>query len=210
MFITFEGVEGSGKTSVLKELILRLSSDYPGLVITTREPGGTKISEQIRHIILDKDNHELDSRAEALLFAAARRQHIKEVLLPARQAGKIILCDRYIDSSLVYQGVARNIGIKEVYKVNLFATEGFMPDLTLLFDIEPEKGMERIAKNQHREVNRLDLEKLDFHKKIREAFLALANSEASRFVVIDAAKPFLEVIETSYQVIKTRLTQHGY
>ena len=173
MFITFEGPEGSGKTSVihrLYETLLNLGYD----VILTREPGGTPIAEEIRNVILDKKNVNLDSRAEALLYAASRRQHLVEKVWPALKEGKIVICDRFLDSSLAYQGGARNLGIDNVLNVNLFATEGFYPDLTILLDIDPKLGLERIAKNKNREVNRLDLEKLDFHNLVRKTFLDLS------------------------------------
>ena len=161
-FITFEGGEGCGKSTVLKAIKERLESEGVSVVLT-REPGGTPIAEQIRNVILDKGNTAMDGRTEALLYAASRRQHLVEKIWPALQEGKTVLCDRYLDSSLAYQGGARGLGIDEVLSINLFATEGTYPDLTLLFDLEPEQGLARIAANQNREVNRLDLEKLDFH-----------------------------------------------
>ena len=157
LFITFEGGEGSGKSTVLKEVAKRLESEGYQTVLT-REPGGTPIAEQIRGVILDKGNTAMDPRTEALLYAASRRQHLVEKVWPALKEGKLVLCDRYLDSSLAYQGGARNLGIDAVLGINLFATEGTYPDLTLLFDIEPELGMKRIAANASREVNRLDLE----------------------------------------------------
>ena len=173
MFITFEGPEGSGKSSVLNEITERfIKEGYP--ILRTREPGGTDIAEQIRNVILDKENIKLDPRAEALLYAASRRQHLVEKIWPAIKEGKIIFCDRYLDSSLAYQGGARDLGVENILNVNLFATENTFPDITILFDITPELGLERIAKNANREVNRLDLEKLDFHHKVRNTFLELA------------------------------------
>ena len=140
MFITLEGPEGSGKTSVMKEVISRLRKE--GFVIEeTREPGGTPIAEQIRQVILDQKNTLLDPRAEALLLAASRRQNLVERIWPALKSGKIVICDRFIDSSLAYQGGARNIGIEAVLAINLFATEGSYPQLTLLIDIPPELGL---------------------------------------------------------------------
>ena len=173
-FITFEGGEGCGKSTVLKAIKERLESEGVSVVLT-REPGGTPIAEQIRNVILDKGNTAMDGRTEALLYAASRRQHLVEKIWPALQEGKTVLCDRYLDSSLAYQGGARGLGIDEVLSINLFATEGTYPDLTLLFDLEPEQGLARIAANQNREVNRLDLEKLDFHHQVRNNFLALGS-----------------------------------
>ena len=185
-FITFEGGEGSGKSTVLKIVAQRLESEGVQ-VLTTREPGGTPIAEQIRNVILDKGNTAMDPRTEALLYAASRRQHLVEKIWPAISEGKVVLCDRYLDSSLAYQGGARGLGMDEVLSVNLFATEGTYPDLTLLFDIPPEDGLARIAKNASRGVNRLDLEKLSFHHDVRRYFLSLAERFPSRFVVIDAS-----------------------
>ena len=204
MFITLEGPEGSGKTSVMKEVIRRLISEgYP--IQETREPGGTPIAEQIRDVILDRKNIKLDPRAEALLYAASRRQNLVEKIWPSLAKGDIVICDRYIDSSLAYQGGARGIGIEEVLSINLFATEGSLPQLTLLFDIEPEIGLRRIAKNTDREINRLDLERLDFHRSVRTTYLDLAKKFPERIVVIDASQPLESVIETTYNIVKSRL-----
>lgn len=202
-FITFEGGEGCGKSTVLKAIKERLESEGVSVVLT-REPGGTPIAEQIRNVILDKANTAMDGRTEALLYAASRRQHLVEKIWPALQEGKTVLCDRYLDSSLAYQGGARGLGIDEVLSINLFATEGTYPDLTLLFDLEPEQGLARIAANQNREVNRLDLEKLDFHHQVRNNFLALAKRYPDRYVIIDASQPLADVIEDAYKAIKER------
>ena len=206
MFITFEGPEGSGKTSAANEVIrILVARGYD--VLYTREPGGTPIAEEIRNIILDKKNTALDARAEALLYAASRRQHLVEKVWPALKEGKIVISDRFLDSSLAYQGAARKIGIENVLNINLFATEGTFPDLTLLFDITPEKGLERIAVNKKREVNRLDLEALEFHRQVRETFLKLAKKYRERYVVIDASKTLPEVVGAALNVIFDRLEQ---
>ena len=204
MFITLEGPEGSGKTSVMKEVIARLRQE--GFVIEeTREPGGTVIAEQIRQVILNKENTKLDSRAEALLLAASRRQNLVEKIWPALKAGKIVICDRFIDSSLAYQGGARGLGIEPVLNINLFATESSYPQLTLLFDIPPELGLQRIAANANREINRLDLEQLGFHQKVRDTYLVLAKRFKDRYIVIDASLPLATVIENTYMAIHQRL-----
>ena len=206
MFITFEGPEGSGKTSAANEVIrILVARGYD--VLYTREPGGTPIAEEIRNIILDKKNTALDARAEALLYAASRRQHLVEKVWPALKEGKIVISDRFLDSSLAYQGAARKIGIENVLNINLFATEGTFPDLTLLFDITPEKGLERISINKKREVNRLDLEALEFHRQVRETFLELAKKYQERYVVIDASKTLPEVVGAALNVIFDRLEQ---
>jgi dTMP kinase len=204
MFITLEGPEGSGKTSVMKEVIARLRKE--GFVIEeTREPGGTPIAEQIRQVILNKENTKLDPRAEALLLAASRRQNLVEKIWPALKAGKIVICDRFIDSSLAYQGGARGLGIEPVLNINLFATESSYPQLTLLFDIPPALGLQRIAANANREINRLDLEQLSFHQKVRDTYLTLAKRFKDRFVVIDASLPLATVIDNTYKAIHQRL-----
>lgn len=204
LFVTFEGGEGSGKSSALRLLNERLLKEGYQTVLT-REPGGTEIAEQIRNVILDRANTKMDPRTEALLYAASRRQHLVEKVWPALKEGKIVLCDRYLDSSLAYQGGARGLGIDNVLNVNMFATEGTFPDLTLLFDIEPELGLERIARNASREVNRLDLEKIEFHRGVRKTFLSLAERYPERFVIIDASKPLEEVVENAYQAVIQRL-----
>ena len=204
MFITFEGPEGSGKTTVANIIVSKLEK-LGFKVVHTREPGGTPIAESIRNVIIDKKNTNLDPRAEALLYAASRRQHLVEKVWPALKDGKIVVCDRFLDSSLAYQGGARGLGVDNILSVNMFATEGTFPDLTLLFDIAPEDGLKRIAANENREINRLDLEKLDFHQKVREEFLNLAKKYQDRFVVIDANKPLEEVVENAWLEIGKKL-----
>lgn len=206
MFITFEGGEGCGKSTVLRIINERLLEEGFQTVVT-REPGGTEIAEQIRNVILDKSNTAMDSRTEALLYAASRRQHLVEKIWPALKEGKIILCDRYLDSSLAYQGGARGLGIENILNVNRFATEDTYPDLTLLFDLEPELGLARIAANANREVNRLDLEKLEFHAEVRQTFKNIASMFPDRFVIIDASKPLEDVVNDVYKVIKERLSK---
>ena len=206
MFVTIEGPEGSGKSSVTKEVVKLLEQDGEQVVLT-REPGGTPISEQIREVILDKANTAIDPVTEALLYAAARRQHLVEKVWPLSKEGKIIISDRFLDSSLAYQGGARGLGIDYILKMNQFATEGYYPELTLLFDIDPRIGLARIAANKGREVNRLDLEKIDFHDSVRQTFLDLAKRFPDRFVILDASKPFEEVVKDAYRAIKNRLTQ---
>lgn len=204
MFVTIEGPEGSGKSTATETVINKLR-ELGYNVLKTREPGGTPISEQIRNVILDKENKTMDGRTEALLYAAARRQHLVEKVWPAVKEGKIVICDRYIDSSLAYQGGARNLGIENIININMFATENTWPDLTLLFDIPPELGLERISLNKNREVNRLDLETLEFHKKVRQTFLNLAEKYPERFVIIDASKSREEVAQDALNAVLARL-----
>lgn len=204
MFITLEGPEGSGKTSAVKYAVEQLEKmGYQ--IVQTREPGGTPIAEQIRNVILDKNNKAMDPRTEALLYAASRRQHLVEKVWPSLKEGKIVICDRFLDSSLAYQGGARGLGIDEVLQINLFATENTWPDLTLLFDLDPKIGLARIEANSTREVNRLDLENIKFHRLVRNTFLDLAKRYPNRFVIIDASKSQKEVGEETLKVILDRL-----
>ncbi|HNX15971.1 MAG TPA: dTMP kinase [Bacilli bacterium] len=204
MFITLEGPEGSGKTTAVEFAVTKLQ-EMGYQIVRTREPGGTVISEQIRNVILDKTNTAMDSRTEALLYAASRRQHLVEKIWPALKSGKIVICDRYLDSSLAYQGGARGLGIEEVLNVNLFATENTWPNLTLLFDLDPVIGLSRISSNDKREVNRLDLEKLEFHKKVRETFLKLAKQYPERYIIIDASKSREEVAKATLDAILSKI-----
>jgi dTMP kinase len=204
MFITFEGGEGSGKTTVIgkvKEKLEALGHE----VMVTREPGGVRIAESIRNIILDKEHTEMDGRTEALLYAAARRQHLVEKVVPALEKGIIVLSDRFVDSSLAYQGHSRGIGIDEVYSINLFAIDEYMPELTLYFEIDPELGLERINKNIDREVNRLDLEEMDFHYKVKEGYDLLKDRFNDRIKVVDASKTIDEVVADAFEIIKENL-----
>jgi len=195
--VTLEGGEGSGKTTILKmldEYLMNSGVDY----MCTREPGGVKISESIRNIILDVNNTEMDGRTEALLYAAARRQHLHEKVFPALKEKKIIIFDRFVDSSIVYQGYVRGIGMDEIISLNNFATEGFLPNLTLYFDVEPEVGLERVNSGE-RHVDRLDLENMEFHNKVREGYFILIKKYPERIKIIDENKSiekvFAEVIE---------------
>lgn len=199
-FITFEGPEGSGKTTVLNQINKLLSENYN--VISTREPGGVSTGEEIRNILLDGEN--IDIRTEALLFAASRREHLVEKVIPALKNNKVVLCDRYIDSSLAYQGHARGIGIEEVKKINEFAINGLYPDLTIYLDIDAEVGRERILKNQ-RSQNRLDKETLTFHQKVIEGYKILIKTNPERFKVIDATQNIESVVSDTYEIILSYL-----
>lgn len=209
VFITAEGGEGAGKTTVLEMLHNQLEQD--GFeVLLTREPGGIRISEQIRQVILDVNNQEMEERTEALLYAAARRQHLAEKVIPALKAGKIVLCDRFIDSSIVYQGYARGIGMAEVAAINEFAIEGCMPDLTLFFDVAPEIGFKRIHANEAREKNRLDLEKLSFHQKVHACYHMLLEKSPERIKRIDAAQTMEQVQKDASALIYAYLHSGRY
>lgn len=199
-FITFEGPDGAGKTTIIKMVAEHLNN-----VLVTREPGGIDIAEQIRRVILAKENTAMDPRTEALLYAAARRQHLIEQVKPALAEGKVVLCDRFVDSSLAYQGYARGVGMDEVFTINQFAIEDMMPKLTIYFDIEPELGLKRINNNKGREINRLDLENLAFHHKVREGYHILLEWFPDRMVKIDASGTLDEVFQTTLKLVKAKL-----
>lgn len=203
-FITFEGGEGAGKSAVLHRLTERFRAQ--GLdVMETREPGGIAIAEQIREVILNPANTKMEGRTEALLYAAARRQHLTEKILPALKEGKIVLCDRFIDSSLAYQGYARGLGMDEVLTINQFAIQHVMPGLTLFFDIEPKKGLERITANKDRERNRLDLEASSFHEKVYEGYQLVKQKFPNRIQMINADQPIEKVEQEAYDYILSYL-----
>lgn len=204
LFITFEGPDGAGKTTVIGELYERLKKEDRH-VILTREPGGIRISEKIRSVILDNTYQEMDAKTEALLYAAARRQHLVERVLPALQEGSIVLCDRFIDSSLAYQGYARGLGINEVLSINEFAIGDTMPDVTIFFDISPEEGLARIEDNNKREQNRLDNESIKFHQKVYDGYLELIRRYPKRIVTTDATLSKEEVTENVWAIIRSQL-----
>lgn len=202
LFLSIEGCDGSGKTTACKTVIERLTSEgYE--VIYTREPGGSDIAEQIRKVILDVNNTAMDRRCEALLYAASRRQHLVEVILPALKEGKIVICDRFIDSSLAYQGYARDIGIDEVLKINQFAIEGNMPDMTIYYSIEAQEGLKRIASRKN--LDRLDVESINFHKKVQEGYDILCQRYPERIKVIDASLDKKTVAQNTYKLIKEKI-----
>ena len=206
LFITLEGGEGAGKTTIANAVIDKLST--LGIeTLYTREPGGIKIAEKIREVILDRDHTEMDCRTEALLYAAARRQHLVEKVKPAMDEGRIVLCDRFVDSSIVYQGYGRGIGMDEVREINQFAIEGFIPDLTIFFDIKPEIGLARIAANDSREVNRLDLEGLAFHELVYEGYKKQAKMNPERIVSVDATKSVETLTDEVCALILSKLNK---
>lgn len=206
VFITIEGPEGAGKTSIIQMLKQGLTEGGQ-VVTTTREPGGISIAEQIREVILNTENVSMDGRTEALLYAAARRQHLVEKVMPALQEGHIVLCDRFIDSSLAYQGYARGLGMEEVYEINRFAIGELMPHLTLLFDVRPEVGLERIKAHGEREINRLDLEALSFHEKVRAGYLQLVDKFPERIAIVDAEASIESVYQESLKLILAKVEE---
>lgn len=197
MFITFEGGEGSGKTTLIAALRSYLE-EMNLSVVTTREPGGSRIAEKIRKVILDVENTDMTPRTEALLYAASRVQHLDEVVIPALNASQIVLCDRYLDSSLAYQGYARGLGFESVLKINTYALD-YLPNLTFYIDLDPNIGLERI---KNRSQNRLDKEQLAFHLKVREGYLKLANLYSSRISVINGNQPIEDIIKEVLAKIK--------
>ena len=190
LFISFEGSDGTGKSTQV-----RLLSDYLKSrgydVLLTREPGGTAISEKIRNIILDPVNKEMDGHTEALLYAASRAQLVSEVLRPAIEAGKIVICDRFMDSSIAYQGFARGLGADEVRAINEFAVHGLQPDITFFMDLAPERAMKRVERQGHKD--RLESENMEFHRRVYEGFVELSKIYPHRFVRIDALQSIEEI-----------------
>ena len=203
MFITFEGPDGSGKTSQLEMLMPVLKEKYPD-VIRTREPGGTDIGDQIRSVIMNMKNKSMDPRTEILLFCASRAQLVEELVRPGLQAGKLILCDRYADSTMAYQGYGHGLDKEMLTSLLKFATGGLKPDLTLLFDISAEAGLRRRLKN-HDEWNRMDDYALQFHERVRRGYLEMAAAEPERWVVIDADRPREEIHEEVVSVVRKAL-----
>ena len=206
LLITFEGPDGAGKTTVLSAIVKQLTQDYGSRLVVTREPGGNQISEAIRHIILDPKNTEMDVRTEALLYAAARRQHISETIAPVLAANQVVLCDRFVDSSVAYQGAGREIGEDAVYEMNQFATDGLTPDLTLYFDVPSEVGLAR-TRTREKAVDRLDAEALSFHQRVRASYLRLAQANPERIMTIDATQPLAAVIAEADQLVRRAITQ---
>ena len=206
LFITFEGNDGSGKSSALqavKQELKKLGYD----VLYTREPGGSPIAEKIRELILDKANLGMDDKTEALLYAASRREHITKTIIPALNEGKIILCDRFLDSSLAYQGYARELGVDNVLNMNQFATEGLFPDLTILVCVHPEIGMSRIKKDE-RDMDRLEIEKMTFHTKVYEGYLKVAEKYNHRIVAINGEQTKEEVLQAVKDVLYPFIKEH--
>ena len=203
MFITFEGPDGSGKTTQLNMLMETLHAR--GLdPVRTREPGGTEIGDQIRSVIMNMKNKSMHPRTEILLFCSSRAQLVEELIRPSLQAGKLVLCDRYADSTLAYQGYGHGLDRDELVRLLDFATGGLKPDLTLLFDITAEAGLRRRQVN-HDEWNRMDDYALQFHERVRRGYLEMAAADPKRWVVIDADRPAEEVHKDVVSVLSARL-----
>lgn len=207
LFITIEGNDGSGKSTViasLKKELAKLNVD----VCYSREPGGSYVAEKIREVILDNDNIAMDDKTEALLYAASRRQHLKETVFPALEEGKIVVCDRFIDSSLTYQGIARGLGVDEVYNMNMFATEGFMPHLTIYLLVDPKVGLER--KSNQKELDRLEHEKLEFHEKVYNGYLMLADRFKDRVKIVNGNVTIEEECKAVNDIILNFIKERGF
>lgn len=207
LFITFEGCDGCGKTTCIEKVHEMLNEEKIPHVLS-REPGGSKIAEDIRKIILDKDNVEEDPRTEALLYAASRRQHLVEKVIPVLDEGTMVLCDRYLDSSLAYQGYARGLGIDNIMAINAFAIENTMPDLTFFLDLPPEIGLKRVQ-SRARESDRLDQEKLSFHKAVYEGYQIINRRFSDRIVRIDASRSPDEVASSVFDVILKKVRERN-
>jgi dTMP kinase len=205
--ISFEGSEGSGKSSQIARLagrLQRLKRD----VITVREPGGTEIGEQIRNIIVhNSKGDEMCPETELLLFAAARAQLVREIIVPALMRGAIVLSDRYLDSSTVYQGIGRNLAADPVAQINRFAVGNVMPHLTIVIDVPTKLGLARIHQRASDLPNRMERENIDFYKKIREGYLVLAKGMPSRFVVVDGSKDEATTERRIWEAVKSRIAE---
>ena len=204
MFISLEGPDGAGKSSVLEALIPILEAKGQAFV-TTREPGGVAVAEKIRDVVLDPKHTEIDEKTELLLYIASRRQHLVERILPALDRGEMVLVDRFIDSSVAYQGFGRGLKVADIDWLNDFATDGLKPDLTLHFDIEAEEGLARIAKSKERGADRLDRESVEWHQRVREGYLSILEKEPNRVRKIDASQPLEKVVADTLAVLAERV-----
>lgn len=197
-FITLEGPDGSGKTTVTNAVCEKLEQmGYQ--IVHTREPGGIEIAEQIRSVILDPKNTAMDAKTEALLYAASRRQHLVERVFPALKQGKIVICERFLDSSLAYQGYGRQLGFDEVLSINLFATDNIYPDLTVYLDVDEEIGLSRLKDRSFKD--RLDQESIDFHHRVSQGYKEVLKRFKDRICIVDASKPLDEVIDNTLNAI---------
>ncbi|AMD91231.1 dTMP kinase [Desulfovibrio fairfieldensis] len=213
MFISFEGIEGSGKSTAQRLLAEHLQGlGYDPLL--TREPGGCALGRSLRPILLDARTRGLSSRAELYLFLADRAQHVAEVIRPALEAGQTVLCDRYADSTLAYQGYGRGLDPEHLRRINDMATGGLMPDLTLLLDLPVHCGLERAGLRNREEgtvlsEGRFDAESLEFHERVRQGYRSLAAEEPERFAIIDAAQPPEDVVLQCISAVEASLRQRG-
>jgi len=203
MFITLEGPEGSGK-STQAVLLAQFLAENGFSVVSTREPGGTNIGDQIRDVLHDVANEEMESETEFLLYSASRAQLVREVIRPALLENKVVLCDRYADSSIAYQGYGRGLDLDTLLAVTEFATGGLVPDLTLLLDIDVEQGLSRRIDGDD-EMNRLDLQEIAFHQRVRDGYHQLAAAGPERWVLVDAGRRPEEIQRDLRRIVLERL-----
>lgn len=209
LFITIEGPDGAGKSGLIKRLVPAIQSMINHPLVVTREPGGSVIAEEIRKLILDPKHLTMDARTEALLYAASRRQHVVEKILPALSRGEVVLCDRFVDSSIAYQGQARGIGMEKVMAINEFAIEGLKPDITLYLDVDVEVGLKRIKdKKSKRTQDRLELEAVTFHEEVSKAYHLLIEKDPSRFRIIDASLDQDSVFQNALDALITVIEEY--
>jgi len=206
VLIAFEGGEGAGKSTQISTLETRLR-DAGRSVTRTREPGGSPIGARIRSLLLDPDSGDIDPRTEALLYAADRAQHAATVLWPALQAGQVVITDRYMDSSAVYQGYGRGLGLDPVKNLSLWATRDLRPDLTIVLDLDPAVGLRRASATEFGGADRMELAGLDFHRTVREGFLALAAADPAHYAVIDASRPVESVALSVWDAVADTLAR---
>jgi len=199
-FITLEGGECSGKTTVINEICKVLEKKNIDF-ITTREPGGIRIAEDIRNIILDVKNTDMTPECEALLYAASRMQHLSQKVIPALKEGKVVICDRFLDSSLAYQGYARGLGMDKVLNINSFALD-YLPDLTIFIDVTPDVALKRMSnKDRDGKCDRLDQEKIDFHERVYEGYHKVLEMYPERIVRVDGNKPLADVVNDCINIV---------
>jgi dTMP kinase len=212
LFITFEGPDGSGKSTIISLLHEYLAKqNLPFNIAITHEPGGKNnvVAEDIRHILLNKTEYKITDRCEALLFAASRAQHVHDFIKPHLQKGDLVICDRYVHSSLVYQGLARGIGINKIMQINEFATDGVLPDLVIILMLDPHKGIERIKTDALREFNRLDQEIMSLHEKVYLGYQELVKNDTTNTLVsINASRYVNEVFEDVKKVVMDKINQY--
>ncbi len=210
LFITFEGIEGSGKSSQVALLADYLTAQGRQVAVT-REPGGTPIGDQVRAILLDPKNRALDPKAELLLYAASRAQHIREVIAPSLKAGTVVLCDRFADATIAYQGYGRGLDLAMISALDRIVTSGIQPDLTLLLDIEASAGLARARGRNHsrglENEARFENEEIAFHERVRKGYLTLARQQPARVRVVDASQP-LEEVQKNIRKIVEEILQH--
>ena len=204
IFISFEGPDGSGKSTQI-EYLKDFFREHNINAVFTREPGGTPIGEKLREIILDKENHEMCDMTEALLYAASRAQHVNELIRPEVEKGSIVVCDRFIDSSIAYQGYGRNLG-DGVRTINELAVDGCMPDLTFFMDLDPEVGKSRISADVQ---DRLESEAMEFHRKVYDGYMKLAERYKERYVIIDASATREEMRDAVLAKVKEEFEKRG-